>query len=52
MLATGIVFDGKRPDPVYLAFLATQAAATRDRCPVAHADRLFKQMNPYQEKET
>ena len=48
MLATWIVFDGKRPEQVYLALLATQAVATRDRCPVAHADKVFKPMNPYQ----
>jgi hypothetical protein len=46
--ATWASFDGKRPDRVYLAFLAIQTGAIHDRRPIAHPDRPSKQVNPYQ----
>jgi len=39
-LATWAALDGKRPDRVYLAFLAIQTGTTRGRDPVTHPDRL------------
>jgi hypothetical protein len=40
--------NGKRPDQVYLALLAIQAGATRERHPAVRPEQLFERVKPCQ----